>query len=132
VAGDLRVHDGGQLAAWPCADDRPVPGVHAGHLVIFSVMCFRYLDAKTENWLDSGIDPAWLQKPKEQPASVEASGRLHLRHGELDLWRDAGEYHRAVVVAAVVVVWVAVGVGVSSLLHPLMAGIKSSAGRIAT
>jgi arabinofuranan 3-O-arabinosyltransferase len=37
--------------------------------VIFSVLYFRYLDAKADGRLDQGIDPAWLT-PKEQPASV--------------------------------------------------------------
>jgi arabinofuranan 3-O-arabinosyltransferase len=40
-------------------------------IVIFSVLYFRYLDAKAENRLDSGIDPPWLT-PKREPASVRA------------------------------------------------------------
>ena len=38
-------------------------------IVAFTVLYFRYLDAKAENRLDGGIDPAWL--PTER-ASVEA------------------------------------------------------------
>jgi uncharacterized Tic20 family protein len=38
----------------------------------------------------------------------------------------------AVVVVVAAVVWVAVGVEVLSLLHPVMAAIKANAGRIAT
>jgi arabinofuranan 3-O-arabinosyltransferase len=40
-------------------------------VVIFSVLYFRYLDAKAENRLASGIDPLWMT-PKEQRASVAA------------------------------------------------------------
>ena len=29
-------------------------------IVVFTVLYFRYLDAKAENRLDDGIDPAWL------------------------------------------------------------------------
>lgn len=32
-------------------------------VVIFVALLFRYLDAKAENRLDSGIDPAWLKGP---------------------------------------------------------------------
>jgi arabinofuranan 3-O-arabinosyltransferase len=40
-------------------------------IVVFSVLYFRYRDAKAENRLDDGIDPAWLTA--EQPgANVEA------------------------------------------------------------
>jgi arabinofuranan 3-O-arabinosyltransferase len=40
-------------------------------IVVFTVLYFRYLDAKAENRLDDGIDPAWLTA--EQPrASVGA------------------------------------------------------------
>jgi arabinofuranan 3-O-arabinosyltransferase len=35
------------------------------------VLYFRYLDAKAENRLDGGIDPAWLPTEQER-ASVEA------------------------------------------------------------
>ena len=42
-------------------------------VVVFSVLYFRYLDAKAENRLDSGLDPAWLQpRREEQRATVEA------------------------------------------------------------
>jgi arabinofuranan 3-O-arabinosyltransferase len=37
-------------------------------IVVFTVLYFRYLDAKAENRLDKGIDPAWLA----ERASVEA------------------------------------------------------------
>jgi arabinofuranan 3-O-arabinosyltransferase len=37
---------------------------------VFSVLYFRYLDAKAENRLDDGIDPAWLT-PEHARASVE-------------------------------------------------------------
>jgi arabinofuranan 3-O-arabinosyltransferase len=39
--------------------------------VVFTVLYFRYLDAKAENRLDHGIDPAWLT-PAQPRASVEA------------------------------------------------------------
>jgi arabinofuranan 3-O-arabinosyltransferase len=40
-------------------------------IVVFTVLYFRYLDAKAENRLDDGIDPAWLT-PLQTRASVEA------------------------------------------------------------
>jgi arabinofuranan 3-O-arabinosyltransferase len=40
-------------------------------IVVFTVLYFRYLDAKAENRLDDGIDPAWLTA-EPQRASVEA------------------------------------------------------------
>jgi arabinofuranan 3-O-arabinosyltransferase len=40
-------------------------------IVVFTVLYFRYLDAKAENRLDEGIDPAWLT-PLQTRASVEA------------------------------------------------------------
>jgi arabinofuranan 3-O-arabinosyltransferase len=40
-------------------------------VVVFSVLYFRYLDAKAENRLDSGIDPPWMT-PEQQRASVSA------------------------------------------------------------
>jgi arabinofuranan 3-O-arabinosyltransferase len=40
-------------------------------IVVFTVLYFRYLDAKAENRLDDGIDPAWLT-PKREHASVDA------------------------------------------------------------
>ncbi|MGH3552446.1 MAG: arabinofuranan 3-O-arabinosyltransferase [Mycobacterium sp.] len=39
-------------------------------IVVFTVLYFRYLDAKAENRLADGIDPAWLTA-EEQRASVE-------------------------------------------------------------
>ncbi|WP_454560719.1 arabinofuranan 3-O-arabinosyltransferase [Mycobacterium haemophilum] len=40
-------------------------------IVVSTVLYFRYLDAKAENRLDSGIDPAWLT-PKQTRATVDA------------------------------------------------------------
>jgi arabinofuranan 3-O-arabinosyltransferase len=40
-------------------------------IVVFTVLYFRYLDAKGENRLDGGIDPAWLTVERER-ASVDA------------------------------------------------------------
>jgi arabinofuranan 3-O-arabinosyltransferase len=40
-------------------------------IVTFTVLYFRYLDAKADNRLDGGIDPAWLT-PKREHASVDA------------------------------------------------------------
>jgi arabinofuranan 3-O-arabinosyltransferase len=40
-------------------------------IVVCAVLCFRYLDAKAENRLDEGIDPAWLTTA-DRRASVEA------------------------------------------------------------
>lgn len=40
-------------------------------IVTFSVLYFRYLDAKAEDRLDGGIDPAWLTAKRER-ASVDA------------------------------------------------------------
>jgi arabinofuranan 3-O-arabinosyltransferase len=40
-------------------------------IVVFTVLYFRYLDAKAEHRLDDGIDPAWLT-PRQTRASVEA------------------------------------------------------------
>ncbi|GAB4674555.1 arabinofuranan 3-O-arabinosyltransferase [Mycobacterium avium subsp. hominissuis] len=34
-------------------------------IVVFSVLCYRYLDAKAEDRLDRGIDPAWLTAGRE-------------------------------------------------------------------
>jgi len=39
--------------------------------VVFTVLLFRYLDARAENRLDEGIDPAWLTSGRET-ASVDA------------------------------------------------------------
>ncbi|KAA1248551.1 DUF2029 domain-containing protein [Mycobacterium simiae] len=35
-------------------------------IVTLTVLCFRYLDAKAENRLDSGLDPAWLSAERER------------------------------------------------------------------
>ncbi|BBX66484.1 membrane protein [Mycobacterium saskatchewanense] len=40
-------------------------------IVVFTVLCFRYLDAKAEDRLDEGIDPAWLTAGRRR-ASVDA------------------------------------------------------------
>ncbi|MGB9307647.1 MAG: arabinofuranan 3-O-arabinosyltransferase [Mycobacterium sp.] len=40
-------------------------------IVTFTVLYFRYLDAKAENRLEDGIDPAWLT-PERERATVEA------------------------------------------------------------
>ncbi|AKN17490.1 hypothetical protein MHAE_04280 [Mycobacterium haemophilum DSM 44634] len=40
-------------------------------IVVSTVLYFRYLDAKAEDRLDSGIDPAWLT-PKQTRATVDA------------------------------------------------------------
>ena len=40
-------------------------------IVAFTVLYFRYLDAKAEDRLDEGIDPAWLTAKRER-ASVDA------------------------------------------------------------
>lgn len=40
-------------------------------IVTFSVLYFRYLDAKAENRLDDGIDPAWLAAERQR-ATVDA------------------------------------------------------------
>ncbi|BCO36742.1 DUF2029 domain-containing protein [Mycobacterium heckeshornense] len=41
-------------------------------IVVFCVLYFRYLDARAENRLDSGIDPAWL-RPEPPRTAVTAS-----------------------------------------------------------
>jgi arabinofuranan 3-O-arabinosyltransferase len=40
-------------------------------IVVFAVLYFRYLDAKSDGRLDQGIDPPWMT-PKEPRASVDA------------------------------------------------------------
>jgi arabinofuranan 3-O-arabinosyltransferase len=40
-------------------------------IVVFTVLYFRYLDAKAENRLEDGIDPAWLTAERPR-ASVDA------------------------------------------------------------
>jgi arabinofuranan 3-O-arabinosyltransferase len=40
-------------------------------IVVFTVLFFRYVDAKAENRLDDGIDPHWVTPPQPR-ASVEA------------------------------------------------------------
>lgn len=41
-------------------------------IVTFTVLYFRYLDAKADNRLDEGIDPTWLAAERDERASVEA------------------------------------------------------------
>ena len=40
-------------------------------IVTFSVLYFRYLDAKAENRLDEGIDPLWVTSPQPRASLVE-------------------------------------------------------------
>jgi len=42
-------------------------------IVVFTVLYFRYLDAKAENRLDSGIDPAWLTAERERDAVIASA-----------------------------------------------------------
>jgi arabinofuranan 3-O-arabinosyltransferase len=42
-------------------------------IVAFTVLVFRYLDAKAENRLDDGIDPAWLTAERERDAVTASS-----------------------------------------------------------
>ncbi|WP_448429252.1 arabinofuranan 3-O-arabinosyltransferase [Mycolicibacterium sp. XJ2546] len=37
-------------------------------IVVFSVLHFRYLDAKSEDRLDDGIDPPWMKEVRTEPA----------------------------------------------------------------
>ncbi|MGV0717832.1 arabinofuranan 3-O-arabinosyltransferase [Mycolicibacterium sp. XJ662] len=37
-------------------------------IVVFSVLYFRYLDAKAEDRLDDGIDPLWMKEVRAEPA----------------------------------------------------------------
>jgi arabinofuranan 3-O-arabinosyltransferase len=52
-------------------------------IVAFTVLLFRYLDAKAENRLDEGIDPAWLTPEPERDALIaseaepSAAGQRH-------------------------------------------------------
>lgn len=52
-------------------------------IVAFTVLLFRYLDAKAENRLEDGIDPAWLTAEHEHDAATagaaqpEAAGNRH-------------------------------------------------------
>ena len=59
-------------------------------IVVFTVLYFRYLDAKAEDRLDDGIDPAWLTAGRDR-ASVAcrrrrrcSGGAAHLRGGRSD------------------------------------------------
>lgn len=42
-------------------------------IVVFSVLYFRYLDAKAENRLDEGIDPPWLKAPQDAPVAAKST-----------------------------------------------------------
>ncbi|MBN9633620.1 MAG: DUF2029 domain-containing protein, partial [Actinobacteria bacterium] len=42
-------------------------------IVVFCVLCFRYLDAKKDGRLDQGIDPLWLPKDESKSESAAAS-----------------------------------------------------------
>jgi arabinofuranan 3-O-arabinosyltransferase len=37
-------------------------------IVVFCVLYFRYLDAKSDGRLDDGIDPLWIKDFAKQPA----------------------------------------------------------------
>ncbi|MGV0792392.1 arabinofuranan 3-O-arabinosyltransferase [Mycolicibacterium sp. XJ1819] len=39
-------------------------------IVVFSVLLFRYLDAKEAERLADGIDPPWMREPQRQPATA--------------------------------------------------------------
>ncbi|MFI5506965.1 arabinofuranan 3-O-arabinosyltransferase [Mycobacterium sp. NPDC051804] len=41
-------------------------------IVVFVVLYFRYLDAKSENRLDDGIDPVWMKDPVKTPSPVQS------------------------------------------------------------
>nr|WP_232000708.1 arabinofuranan 3-O-arabinosyltransferase [Mycobacterium kyorinense] len=42
-------------------------------IVVFTVLYFRYLDAKAENRLDDGIDPAWLTSERPRSAVIASA-----------------------------------------------------------
>ncbi|OBG22971.1 hypothetical protein A5765_19690 [Mycolicibacterium celeriflavum] len=44
-------------------------------VVVFSVLYFRYLDAKADGRLDGGIDPLWLKKPSPEPVAPTAPAK---------------------------------------------------------
>jgi arabinofuranan 3-O-arabinosyltransferase len=44
-------------------------------IVVFCVLYFRYLDAKAENRLDSGIDPAWLRPERPRTAVIASAAQ---------------------------------------------------------
>ena len=41
-------------------------------IVVFCVLYFRYLDAKSENRLDDGIDPVWMKDSVKTPAAAQS------------------------------------------------------------
>ena len=42
-------------------------------VVVFAVLCFRYLDARDDGRLERGIDPPWLTRPPVRDAPADAS-----------------------------------------------------------
>jgi Glycosyltransferase family 87 len=44
-------------------------------IVVFTVLCYRYLDAKAEDRLDRGIDPAWLTPEREKDAVIASAAQ---------------------------------------------------------
>jgi arabinofuranan 3-O-arabinosyltransferase len=40
-------------------------------IVVFVVLYFRYLDAKSENRLDAGIDPVWMKDATKTPTPAQ-------------------------------------------------------------
>jgi arabinofuranan 3-O-arabinosyltransferase len=44
-------------------------------IVVLCVLYFRYLDAKAENRLDSGIDPAWLRPERPRTAVIASAAQ---------------------------------------------------------
>ncbi|GBE67099.1 alpha-(1-_3)-arabinofuranosyltransferase [Mycobacterium sp. MFM001] len=44
-------------------------------IVVFCVLYFRYLDAKAENRLDNGIDPAWLTAEESRSAVIASAAK---------------------------------------------------------
>jgi arabinofuranan 3-O-arabinosyltransferase len=43
-------------------------------IVVFAVLCFRYLDAKADGRLDQGIDPPWLEDKDSARVSARSAG----------------------------------------------------------
>jgi len=44
-------------------------------IVVFTVLCYRYLDAKAEERLDDGIDPAWLTAERDRSAVTASAAQ---------------------------------------------------------
>ncbi|BBY08146.1 arabinofuranan 3-O-arabinosyltransferase [Mycobacterium noviomagense] len=54
-------------------------------IVVFCVLYFRYLDAKAENRLESGIDPAWMTPDRPRAAVIASAAQPSAaghRHGD--------------------------------------------------